>query len=213
MADDRKENSNMIEQIKDKAKKDGFSDKEVDALLNQAKILTSKVIRDYLLVIIKEELENENNTKYKQLYKKIMQLDVSDFLGCQKIQIKNIEDITLVIQIGIANKETHKFDMLYPNMDVLKAIFFRIARFMEMTNAQYKNMMSTSSDLYKMLCEYIPNVDFSQLRINNNTWTMAFHEKHIMRIVPIVYYTDNTGHPIKLDNIDKRKPKSQISFD
>ena len=175
MADDRKENSNMIEQIKDKAKKDGFSDKEVDALLNQAKILTSKVIRDYLLVIIKEELENENNTKYKQLYKKIMQLDVSDFLGCQKIQIKNIEDITLVIQIGIANKETHKFDMLYPNMDVLKAIFFRIARFMEMTNAQYKNMMSTSTDLYKMLCEYIPNVDFSQLRINNNTLTMAFH--------------------------------------
>ena len=200
----------IINRIKALASKDGFSEDETDAILNHVKIFTGKIIRDYLLAIADEELKDKDATKFKELTDEIMKIDVPNHVGCEKIQIKNLDNVVLIIQIGIANKDTHTFDILYPNMDVLKAIFFRIKKFMEMTNGYYKQMMSINKNCYQLLCNYISDIDFSQLRLNYNTWTMAFAEKSIMRIVPVVYYTDNKGRPVKLDDVDHRQPKSVI---
>lgn len=204
---------NPMDKIKEMAKKDGFSSDEVDAIINHAKILTSKIIRDYLLEIAKEELEDKDKKKLKMLTKSIMKIDVTPHIGCEKIQMKGYENFTLVIQVGVADKRVHKFDICYPSKEALTAIFYRIGKFMEMVNAYYKQMMGNNKATYEMLCNFMSDIDFSELRINTNTWTLAFAEKSIMRIVPVIYYTDKNGHPIDLSAVDDRTPTSEISFD
>ena len=205
----------IINRIKPLALKDGFTEKEVDALMNSSKIFTSKIIREYLQYVIKEELENKDDIKtlkFKKLNKKLMKIQVSNHVGCLQIQFKNLEELILVIQIGIANKETHKFDILFPNKESLKAIFFHIKKIMEMTNGYYKNMMLCNKQFFRLLCDYIPNVDFSELKLNYDSWTMAFSADHLFRIVPVVYFTDKAGHPVNLDDVDNREPKKIQNF-
>src|SRR3989304_554996 len=92
---------NITKKIKELAVKDGFDPREVDALLNHAKILTGKTIKEYLIGIINVELSKKDPQKHKKLMKEVNKIDVPGKIFCPKIISKEVNlEIELNIQIG-----------------------------------------------------------------------------------------------------------------
>ena len=183
--------------IRKLAKEKGFKDEEIDILLNKCPILVGKVIRNYLIEIVKENLKDDS-VEYLKMIEKLNTIDVPDHTGCIRIEFKETSDLILVLQIGIVEKETHKFDIAFPSKQALNAIFFRIKKLVDTTGAYYKLLVMKYKDIFELLKIAIPQIDFSELKLNYSTWTMAFHSDSKKRIAPITYYVNKQNQPVEI---------------
>ena len=174
---------------------ENVEDEEAEAL-NRAKFLTSKAIKDYLMEIVKEKLKEKNH--YKKVKELIETLGTPDYTEYNKFCFRGKNtDFKLGIQVSTVDEIDVIVCLLAP-IDAFSTIFKEVSRTMKLTDQYYQFMMYTNQGLYNMLRNYISDIDFSQLKIDTDTYKTTFHPNPCKKVIaPIFYYIHEDGSMTK----------------
>lgn len=205
--------------------KNGFSEKEAVALVDFVRIMTSRVVKEYIIYILEETSKKENldcdeqsfddtqdrkltkaqmkdrTRLYKKVLGKVSRLEVSDFTGYQEMKFMDIDnknEYRLRLQLAVVDAE-HEMVLHIPPVanheKMVRQIFTFIDRFIPMT-IQYYQLATMQSKIINDLANFYSEMDMSLPKINKNNRTMYFDPTSSKRIGIVAYFVDNDGKRI-----------------
>jgi hypothetical protein len=197
-----------IEEMK-AAMRDKFSEEEIEKFLDMGKSLSCKPVITELINVIKAKPGFDS--RGKKLVRDIE--DTMEYKTCGHVKIPMKDEFGSIfnaqnVDIGLSLSITKKEHM--PSFDCPEFIANAVLE-------QYKHMISTAcaywahwcqknSKLFKRVCDYRPDVDFSRLH-NEATRPimMYFTEESDTRICVFAYYFNNKTNQILVRNPQLRE--------
>jgi len=216
------------------AVKNGFSEKEAEALVDFVRIMTSKVVKEYVMCVLKEtsELENLENEKefdgtetedkkitksqlkdrvrlYKKVLGKVSRLEVNEFIGYQEMKFMdadNKNEYRLRLQLAVVDKE-HEMILHIPPVTNHEKMVRQIFTFIDRfipMTIQYYQLATTQSKIITDLANFYPSTDMSILKVNPHNRTMYFDENAAKRIGIVAYFVDSEGKIIPPEVLEEQ---------
>jgi hypothetical protein len=194
------------------AEQNGFSRQDASALLNFTKIMTSKVLKEFLIKFITEfdnsQVSNDQTNKQtkvrqalqKKILGKLQRLPSEKFTGYQELGMVDVHgtEYKIRIQIGMVSRD-NEITLRIPDVSqrntMIRGIFSCIDKFVDMTKQSYVQM-TAQSQLHTDIAGYLSHLDISELKVNVNNRTMYLDENFPMRVGILCYYVDEKGDPI-----------------
>jgi hypothetical protein len=182
-----------LNELRERAKKD-FSKSEIDDFIAMGKVLASKPVLSALIELINESPERGFDKKESdRLVKKISKLMPYKFAGHTSISFKEVPHI-LNLSLVIAPKdykvitdiphESYAAD-LYKQYDFLKNIAV----------AYWCQFSQDHSEVYKRVCDYRSDIDFSNLIVDPELPTTLYWDPESAKRVSLFSYYTLNGKP------------------
>ncbi len=184
-----------IEELRQKAK-ESFSSEEVDSFINMGKIIASKVVLTMLTTVIEEgptkhSLDQKECAKLSKKIKATMPYNYVGFVQCSFKEIP----FSLNISLSLVNKG-YKTDVHIPHADYTSDLFEKYNLLKQLAVAYWRQYAEDNSALFKRICNYRADIDFSNLIIDpQNPTTLYLDPQSEKRVGIFCYYVDQNGKP------------------
>ncbi len=184
-----------IEELRQKAK-ESFSSEEVDSFINMGKIIASKVVLTMLTTVIEEgpikhSLDQKECAKLVKKIKATMPYNYAGFVQCSFKEIP----FSLNISLSLVNKG-YKTDVHIPHADYTSDLFEKYNLLKQLAVAYWRQYAEDNSALFKRICNYRADIDFSNLIIDpQNPTTLYLDPQSEKRVGIFCYYVDQNGKP------------------
>lgn len=192
-----------IEDLRKKVHKD-FTPEQIKDLIMVGRKLASKAVLSALAVVLTDATSpNYNKSEGDRLAKKINKLMNRD---CGFIQLE-FDDREISMDVFDGQKfalncclalvdKNYKTDVSIPHEDYAKPLYDNYNMLKTTAIAFWRQFMEDNSALYKRICSYRNDVDFSDLHIDeNNPTTLYFDENCHKRVGIYCYYVNSEGKP------------------
>jgi uncharacterized protein (UPF0335 family) len=182
-----------LENLRERAK-DKFSTEEIDKFIKMAKVLCSKAVLSALICVIREGPEKGFDAKMaKKLVAKIETVMPYNYCGFTQVAFREIPHL-LNISLSLVPRDYKTEIDVLPGYE--KDLFSQYNFLKQTAIAYWAQFREDHAKLYKMICEYRSDVDFSALVIDpNNVTTMYIDPLCAKRVGVFCYYVDKDGNP------------------
>lgn len=219
------------QKLKEIAEKQGLSQRDAEKIKNQVRILASRSVKKFLILytehvakqrgydkVDKKQLKKENAEEferysaYKRFSKKLERFKVESYTGGMTITIdpggKNLD---LMCQIEVVPRDYEVTIMVEERSK--PAVFHWWDRLTDMAKAYYHILIATEN-MQADLAEFIPDIDFSDMKMNKNNRTLYFDEQYEYRIGVLMYYIDTDGKPMIITDEEAQeiKPPERVNL-
>jgi hypothetical protein len=174
-----------------------YSKEEIDGIIKMGKIMASKAVLSMLVSVIEEGpargLDSAECKKLVELVRARMPYDYSGFLQCEFAEIEFKLNISLTLaergyQAEISVPDAKYAGDLYKQYNFLKSVAV----------AYWQQFVEDYNALYKRVCQYRNDVNFSELVVDQaSPTTLYFDPNSKMRVGLLPYYTDASGRPLR----------------
>lgn len=183
-----------LNQLREKARKD-FTDDEVTKFITMGKQLASKSVLSAVICILREGPEKGKDagesTRLIKKIEKLMPYDYSGFVQCAF----NETPLLLNISLSLVARD-YRTDVNVPHESYANDLFGKYDFLKNIAAAYWKQFNEEQPELMKRVADYRPDIDFSNLIVDeNNPTTLFFDPECKMRLGIFCYYVDQHGRP------------------
>lgn len=186
MSDDK------INEIKQRLK-DQFSRDEVDQFINIGKKMAGKAVLHAIIAVL-EEGPARGRGDCARIVKKVrdrIPFNYCGFLQCSFAEIPHLLNVSLSIV-----DRAYKTDIDIPHAGYATDLFAKYDYLKQIAIAYWRQFAEEHADVYKQICEYRADIDFTNLVIDPaNPTTMYFDPACARRVGIFCYYVDANGQP------------------
>lgn len=193
------------------AAKGGFSKNDVDQLIHFSKIMSSKIMKKFLIDSVEEagrlhglaeyprakDVPAEKTELYsiwKRLKSNINKIKVEEFVGYQEMSFEEGSDkYTLRMQLSIVPKD-YSLEIRLPEK-MVKEFFTHMDNLIRVA-MQYYHV--EAEKLIGDMARMFPNDDISSLGINKQNRTLCLSEAGSVRIGVLCFFVGQDGKPLTL---------------
>jgi len=188
------EGDNIIEELKEKAK-EKFSEEEIQKFIQMGKVLCSKSVLSAVICIIMEGPTKGKDPRIaKKLKTKIEAAMPYTYCGYTQVGFHEFE-FKLNICLSLVDLG-YKTEIDIPHEGYAKDLFAQYDFLKKTAQAYWRQFAEEHKKLYRQICEYRSDVDFSQLVIDSgNITTMYFDPECKKRVGIFAYYCDANNQP------------------
>lgn len=201
----------MQKNIYSEAAKHGFKQQDVDQLLKFSSIMSSKVMKNFLLESVDDaastfglneykranEVPNEKSELYacwKRVRANINKIKADDFTGYQELPFA-VDGENYIVRMQLSKvPSSYQLEIRLPE-NMIREFFTHM-----------DNLIGVAMQYYHVVAEAIiadlsilfPNDDVSSLGINKNNRTLCLSETSKNRIGVLCFFVDKNGKPLEL---------------
>lgn len=174
---------------------DKYSEEEIDNFVNMSKKLGSKPVLHALMEVIKEgPSKGYDKDEADRLVKLISSTLPYNYCGYVDIEMQEIP-YRLNICLSLVAKN-YRTEIDIPSHNYVADLFSKYDMLKEIARAYWRSYVEANGNLYKRICDYRPDVDFSELKIDDVTKTTLYFDPSCAKRVGIFcYYVDSKGQP------------------
>lgn len=194
--------------------KHGFDKTQVDELKNLAVNMSGRATKKFLSDFVNYVAERDGLlsadratvkkspelsarlSAYKKLAGKIDKLAAPEQSWCMQFQIEGIDDFMLCYQVAVVTAEGFRIDIHVPPQQHPR-FMYELDNLTNLTRNYYKSALSQSG-IGADLANLLPDVDVSDLRVNEYNRSMYIDEAYKKRLGVVCYYVDKEGNPIQV---------------
>jgi hypothetical protein len=174
-----------------------FSQQEIDGIIKTGKIMASKAVLSMLISVIEEGKEKGFDSaecdKLVKLIRGRMPYDYCGFVQCEFEET----DFKLNISLTLAERG-YKAEISVPDAKYAQDLYSQYNFLKGVAVAYWQQFVEDYNALYKRICAYRKDVDFSVLTIDAaSPTTLFFDPKSKMRVAVFPYYTNAQGQPLR----------------
>lgn len=181
-----------INELRERMGKD-FSQDEITNFITMGKQLAGKTVLTSLIKVL-EEGPQKGFSSPVRLIKKIKKLIPYNYVGfvqCSFVEINFLLNVSLSL---VERKYVTDIDI--PSGDYAEDLFQKYNFLKNIASAYWRQFCEENKDLFKKICDYRSDIDFSALVVDpNNPTTMYFDPDCAYRVGIFCYYVDRDGRP------------------
>lgn len=174
-----------------------FSQEEIDGVIKTGTLMASKAVLSMLIYVIEEGKEKGFDSaecdKLVKLVRARMPYDYCGFVQCE------FEETDYKLNISLTLTERgYKAEISVPDVKYAQDLYRQYNFLKGVAVAYWQQFVEDYNALYKRICAYRKDVDFSVLTIDAaSPTTMFFDPNSKMRVGVFPYYTDAKGRPLR----------------
>lgn len=199
-----------------KAKEDGdFDEKEVEALIDSAKIYSEKIIINYMKAIIDDNsiigdgtessITQEIQAKRKEMLDYLDESLTIEYTGYIEFEFQEVKE-KLRLQLSVVPR-AHVFETAIPHEKYGNQVYYYIEYLIKCCMSYYKTMLFRNKPIFEKTKEYFDLINcpfnFSQMYFDKSNITCCFNEDSSQRIGVLLYYVDEQGRPMIIEAEEK----------
>lgn len=183
-----------INELRERAKKD-FSSDEIQNFITMGKQLSGKTVIYALIEVIGEGPQNGFGAEEsKRLIKKLTKIIPYNYSGCVSCAFTETP-LVLNITLSLVNRD-YKTDIDIPSPAYANDLFTKYNFLKNTAIAYWRQFAEEHPELYKRICAYRSDIDFSNLTVDKtNPTTLYFDPACKKRIGIFCYYVTERGQP------------------
>lgn len=188
-------NINNLDEIRRRAAKDGYSEDEIAKFITMGKQLAGKTVLSALIYILKEgPIKGFDASSADKLIKKVEKKFPYNYCGFVQCVFKETTFL-LNICLSLVDKN-YRAEIDIPNGSYARDLFTKYDFLKKTAIAYWRQFCEENPKLLGKICDYRPDVDFSELTIDkDNPTTLYFDSECAKRIGIFAYYVDANGQP------------------
>lgn len=188
------EATQKIEELKARAAND-FSKDEIESIIQLGKVIASKTVLSALVCVLKEGPSKKFcNVESRKLIKKIEQLMPYNYSGYVQCAFQEIPYV-LCICLSIVEKD-YVANIDIPDARYSKDLFAKYDFLKQTAIAYWRQFTESNPEIYKRVCNYRKDIDFSTLIVDSENPTALYFDKNSARRIGLFsYYVDQNGVP------------------
>lgn len=174
-----------------------YSQEEIDGIIKMGKVMASKAVLSMLISVIEEGpgrgYDSAECEKLVKLVRQRMSYDYSGFVQCEFAET----DFKLNISLTLAERG-YQAEISVPDAKYASDLYRQYNFLKSIAVAYWQQFVEDHSALYKRICQYRSDVNFSELTVDEaSPTTLYFDPKSKMRVGLLPYYTDASGRPLR----------------
>ncbi len=171
-----------------------FSTAEIENFIKLGKVMTSKAILSAVVCVVMEgPSKGFARDEADRLKKKIEKLITEKGAGYTQVAFRETS-MKLNICLSLVDRQ-YKTDISIPSTDYARDLFRQYDFIKNTAVAYWRQFAQENPSLYKRICDYRSDVDFSELTIDEkNPTTLYFDPACAKRVGIFCYYVDEDGN-------------------
>jgi hypothetical protein len=182
-----------LNELRERAKKD-FSTDEVESFIAMGRKLASKSVLSSLICLLKEGPDRGLDKKVSaRLAKEVAELMPYDYSGFTSISFKEVPHI-LNLCLSLVDRG-YKTDVMIPHDSYAKDLFAQYDFLKNIAIAYWRQFAGEQPELYKEICDYMCDVDFSNLLVDDRNPTVMYWDVNQKKYIGLFAYYMLNGKP------------------
>lgn len=174
-----------------------YSQEEIDGIIKMGKTMASKAVLSMLVSVIEEGPDRGYDPaeckKLVKLVRKRMPCNYSGFLQCEFAEI----DFKLNISLTLATRD-YQAEISIPDAKYAGDLFRQYNFLKSIAIAYWQQFVEDYNALYKRICQYRSDVNFSELTVDTaSPTTMYFDPNSKARVGILPYFVSADGKPLR----------------
>lgn len=173
-----------------------FSDEELQQFMTAGKQLASKPVISAVIAIIEEgPSKGFDKDEADNICKRLKQLMPYNYCGFTQVEFREVS-YKLNISLSLVPR-TYKAEVEVPTQEYAKDLYQQYDFLKNIAIAYWRQFIEDNDTLFKRICNYRTDIDFSQLVIDKiNPTTMYIDPECDKRIGIFPYWVSANGQPL-----------------